>query len=93
MLEERIKKLGMSMGPGQIVDLPGATVVPTEALRQADLFVLPSREEGMSIASFLRLWHLVYPWLLHRSPVTGKLLVTSSMDGYPLRTILSRWLA
>ena len=50
MLEERVNTLGMSMGPGQTVDLPGATTAPTEALREADLFVLPSREEGMSIA-------------------------------------------
>ena len=30
--------------------MPGATADPGEALREADLFVLPSREEGMSIA-------------------------------------------
>ena len=30
--------------------MPGAAADPTEALRGADLFVLPSREEGMSIA-------------------------------------------
>ena len=30
--------------------MPGAAADPTEALREADLFVLPSREEGMSIA-------------------------------------------
>lgn len=50
MLEEKVKTLRMSMGPGQSVDLPGAAITPTEALREADLFVLPSREEGMSIA-------------------------------------------
>ena len=36
--------------PGQAVELPGAAADPTAALRDADLFVLPSREEGMSIA-------------------------------------------
>ena len=50
MLEERVKRLGMTLGPGQTVELPGVTTDPTETLREADLFVLPSREEGMSIA-------------------------------------------
>jgi glycosyltransferase involved in cell wall biosynthesis len=50
MLEERVKALGMTLGPGQAVDMPGSTADPIEALRGADLFVLPSREEGMSIA-------------------------------------------
>jgi glycosyltransferase involved in cell wall biosynthesis len=50
MLEERVRALGMTLGPGQAVDMPGSTADPIEALRGADLFVLPSREEGMSIA-------------------------------------------
>jgi glycosyltransferase involved in cell wall biosynthesis len=50
VLEESVKRLGMTLGPGQTVELPGATTNPTETLRKADLFVLPSREEGMSIA-------------------------------------------
>jgi glycosyltransferase involved in cell wall biosynthesis len=45
-LEDRVKVLGL----GQAVELPGASAEATEALRGADLFVLPSREEGMSIA-------------------------------------------
>ena len=49
-LEDRVKALGLTLGPGQAVELPGASADPTEALRGADLFVLPSREEGMSIA-------------------------------------------
>jgi glycosyltransferase involved in cell wall biosynthesis len=49
-LEDRVKALGLTLGPGQAVELPGASAEPTEALRDADLFVLPSREEGMSIA-------------------------------------------
>jgi glycosyltransferase involved in cell wall biosynthesis len=49
-LEERIKALGMVLGPGQDVEMPGAVADPSEVLRQADLFVLPSHEEGMSIA-------------------------------------------
>ncbi len=49
-LEARARALGLSVGPGQAVELPGAAADPTAALREVDLFVLPSREEGMSIA-------------------------------------------
>jgi glycosyltransferase involved in cell wall biosynthesis len=49
-LEARARSLGLPLGPGQAVELPGAVADPTAALRDADLFVLPSREEGMSIA-------------------------------------------
>jgi glycosyltransferase involved in cell wall biosynthesis len=49
-LEARARSLGLSVGPGRAVELPGAAADPTASLRHADLFVLPSREEGMSIA-------------------------------------------
>ena len=49
-LEARVAALGLALGPGQAVELPGAAADATAALRDADLFVLPSREEGMSIA-------------------------------------------
>ena len=49
-LQDRVKALGLTLGPGQAVELPGASADATDALRGADLFVLPSREEGMSIA-------------------------------------------
>jgi glycosyltransferase involved in cell wall biosynthesis len=49
-LEEIVRNLGMSLGPGQAVDIPGAALEPSEVLLAADLFILPSREEGMSIA-------------------------------------------
>jgi glycosyltransferase involved in cell wall biosynthesis len=49
-LEARVRVLGLTLGPGQAVELPGASPDATAALRDADLFVLPSREEGMSIA-------------------------------------------
>ena len=45
-LEARAARLGL----GGAIELPGATDDPTGRLRAADLFVLPSREEGMSIA-------------------------------------------
>jgi glycosyltransferase involved in cell wall biosynthesis len=50
MLEASAKALGMTVGPGQPIEMPGTTANPSEALRGADLFILPSREEGMSIA-------------------------------------------
>jgi glycosyltransferase involved in cell wall biosynthesis len=49
-LEARAKVLQLALGPGQAIDLPGPTADPNQALREADLFILPSREEGMSIA-------------------------------------------
>jgi glycosyltransferase involved in cell wall biosynthesis len=49
-LEARARALALTPGPGQAVELPGTAADVTEELRVADLFVLPSREEGMSIA-------------------------------------------
>ncbi|APW61459.1 glycosyltransferase family 4 protein [Paludisphaera borealis] len=49
-LERRARALGLPLGPGQAVDLPGASDRVDDLLRTADLFVLPSIEEGMSIA-------------------------------------------
>ncbi len=45
-LEARVERLGLHSS----VDLPGASDDPAAVLRTSDLFVLPSREEGMSIA-------------------------------------------
>jgi glycosyltransferase involved in cell wall biosynthesis len=50
VLEERVRALGMVLGPGQAVDMPGAAADSSATLHGADLFILPSREEGMSIA-------------------------------------------
>jgi glycosyltransferase involved in cell wall biosynthesis len=49
-LEARAQARGLTAGPGQAVEMPGARPDATAALRDADLFVLPSREEGMSVA-------------------------------------------
>jgi glycosyltransferase involved in cell wall biosynthesis len=49
-LEDQVRRLRQTFGPGRAVELAGITTEPTRALRDADLFVLPSREEGMSIA-------------------------------------------
>jgi len=45
-LQAQVEQLGL----GQSVRLAGASADPIPLLRSADLFVLPSREEGMSIA-------------------------------------------
>ena len=45
-LEARIGRLGLD----DVVDLAGAVADPSRLLNAMDLFVLPSREEGMSIA-------------------------------------------
>jgi glycosyltransferase involved in cell wall biosynthesis len=49
-LDNQARSLGLTIGPGQSVEFAGLVGEPALALRQADLFVLPSREEGMSIA-------------------------------------------
>ena len=49
-LEARVKLRGLTLGVGQAVYLAGSVSDATSMLREADLFVLPSREEGMSIA-------------------------------------------
>jgi glycosyltransferase involved in cell wall biosynthesis len=49
-LEDQARTIKLTTGHGRAVDFPGSVVDSTDALRQADLFVLPSREEGMSIA-------------------------------------------
>jgi glycosyltransferase involved in cell wall biosynthesis len=45
-----LEDLTARLGLGELVDLPGASADPGGYLRAADLFVLPSREEGMSVA-------------------------------------------
>jgi glycosyltransferase involved in cell wall biosynthesis len=50
LLEERTRSLGLTLGPDQAIDLPGAAADVNARLHAADLFVLPSLEEGMSIA-------------------------------------------
>ncbi|HWE36083.1 MAG TPA: glycosyltransferase family 4 protein [Isosphaeraceae bacterium] len=45
-LEAQIARLGLA----DAIELPGASASPTAILATADLFALPSREEGMSIA-------------------------------------------
>jgi glycosyltransferase involved in cell wall biosynthesis len=49
-LEKRARSLGLGPGPDQAVEFPGAVADVNARLRAADLFVLPSKEEGMSIA-------------------------------------------
>lgn len=49
-LENQAPALGLTLGHDQAISIPGSVSDSTETLRQADLFVLPSREEGMSIA-------------------------------------------
>ena len=49
-LEVQARSLGLTLGPDQAVEIPGTSGDVTAALRNADLFILPSKEEGMSIA-------------------------------------------
>jgi glycosyltransferase involved in cell wall biosynthesis len=49
-LEGQAREHGLSLGPGEAVHFAGSAAVGADLIRQGDLFVLPSREEGMSIA-------------------------------------------
>ncbi len=49
-LERLAGMVGLTVGPTRSVEFPGSVASTTDVLRNADLFVLPSREEGMSIA-------------------------------------------
>jgi glycosyltransferase involved in cell wall biosynthesis len=50
VLEAEAGALDLRVGPNQAIEFRGAVADVTAALRNADLFVLPSLEEGMSIA-------------------------------------------
>jgi glycosyltransferase involved in cell wall biosynthesis len=49
-LERLTGTFGLTLGLAQAVEFPGSVAVSTDAFRNAELFILPSREEGMSIA-------------------------------------------
>jgi len=78
-LEAGICKLGLTLGPGQAVESPGAVLDTTTPLREADLFVLPSREEGMSIA-LLEAMALGVPLVASAIPGNRR-LVTDFVEG------------
>lgn len=67
-LEARARSLEMKPGPDSPVELPGSADDVITVLRDVDLFVLPSREEGMSIA-------------LLEAMALGMPLVASSISG------------
>ncbi|WP_169978011.1 glycosyltransferase family 4 protein [Tautonia rosea] len=67
------------LGQGDVIDLPGPTSDPTAALREADLFVLPSREEGMSVA-LLEAMALGIPLVASSIPGNRK-LISDFKDG------------
>jgi glycosyltransferase involved in cell wall biosynthesis len=78
-LEVDIRKLGLTLGPGHAVEFSGAVVDVTTMFRAADLFVLPSREEGMSIA-LLEAMALGVPLVASAIPGNGR-LVTDFVEG------------
>ena len=93
-LEAMVKRLGLT----EAVAMPGPTTEPIEALRKADLFVLPSREEGMSI-SLLEAMGLGIPVVASSIPGNRKLvadfkqgrLFPSGDEAGLARTILEQW--
>ena len=76
-LENRARANKLTIGQGQAIELRGSVVDSTDALRQADLFVLPSREEGMSIA-LLEAMALGLPVVA--SSIAGNLTLIGDME-------------
>lgn len=74
-LDAGVGKLGL----GDAITLAGPTSDPTASLREADLFVLPSREEGMSIA-LLEAMALGVPIVASSIPGNRK-LISDFKDG------------
>jgi glycosyltransferase involved in cell wall biosynthesis len=68
-LAERIERLGL----GSAIAMPGSSSDPGAILRESDLFVLPSREEGMSIA-LLEAMALGMPLVASAIPGNRKLI-------------------
>jgi glycosyltransferase involved in cell wall biosynthesis len=86
------------LGLGDAVELAGASSDPSVQLRASDLFVLPSREEGMSIA-LLEAMALGIPLVASSIPgnrrlvpdfTRGRLAPVDDPDGLA-RTILEQW--
>ena len=95
-LSAQVARLGLT----DAVDLPGASPDPLAWLRDSDLFVLPSREEGMSIA-LLEAMALGIPLVASSIPGNRRLVVDAThgclfAPGDPpalARAILSQWAA
>jgi glycosyltransferase involved in cell wall biosynthesis len=97
-LEKSAADLGLTLGAEQAVELPGTAADVTAALREADLFVLPSREEGMSIA-LLEAMALGVPLVASAIPgnrrlvtdfVQGRLVPPDDPDALA-RVIIEQW--
>ena len=98
-LEARARALGLPLGPGLSVDMPGASDRVEDLLRTADLFVLPSIEEGMSIA-LLEAMALGVPVVASSIPGNRRLVADFKhgrlADPHPqalARTIVDQWSA
>jgi glycosyltransferase involved in cell wall biosynthesis len=78
-LETAVQRLALTVGTGQNVEFAGTVFDSTTALRKADLFVLPSREEGMSIA-LLEAMALGVPLVASAIPGNSR-LVTDCVEG------------
>ncbi len=98
-LERIAREHGLSTGAGAAVDLPGASDQVEDLLRTADLFVLPSIEEGMSIA-LLEAMALGVPVVASSIPGNRRLVadfkhgrLTATEPHALARTIIDQWTA
>lgn len=74
-----LERQAIQLGLDGAIELPGASADPTSWLRTADLFVLPSREEGMSIA-LLEAMALGIPAVVTAIPGNAR-LITDGVHG------------
>jgi glycosyltransferase involved in cell wall biosynthesis len=99
-LEAQSRRHSLRVGPDGAISLPGVSLNPMELLRGADLFVLPSREEGMSIA-LLEAMALGIPIVASSIPGNAFLIrdgehgrLAPPNDPYRLaQVIIEQWLA
>jgi glycosyltransferase involved in cell wall biosynthesis len=97
-LEAMARSLGLDVGPGAAVEFAGPVPDAIAALRASDLFVLPSLEEGMSIA-LLEAMALGIPLVVSSIPGNRRLisdykhgrLATSGDPEALARTIVDQW--
>ena len=88
--QDRLQALAEHLGIAADVELRGHVGNPLPYLRRADLFVLPSRWEGLSNA-FWKPWQAARPVVATRCTGSAELLDGAVMDRSSTSAMLKRW--